>query len=272
MTILDTIDDPLPTAARAALLGMMGAISGVTPGTVGFVNGHATGTRIRATYAGWSPSLHSYHFDVEVNSPYRVDDDRLHRDPPASLVRMLGTQRDRLQAGIRLGLHRPLETPVTSFSGVETRHLHVDRTLVALYTALDGRFTSDIAEAIANLHTGDDTVHHVDTMRDDCSWVMETPTHRLCGMLTALRDRTLGRWVTYDGMTLCIGGAQIAETAAAVLVGRPLRDLAEVHPVLDDVAIRSIDTEWEDGHPSLRVEIEPDLIPVPQPDQQGTRP
>lgn len=257
--------DPLPTAARAALLGMMGGVSGVTPGTVNHVHSNSNGTRLRVTYTGWSPSLHAYDFDMEVNSPFQVDDKRLHRIPPASLDRAIDLQRRRLEAGVALGLHRPLPVPFTAFAGVETRHMHVDRTLVDLIGSMGGDFISDIAEAMANLHRSDDTFHCGDMLKDGDAWVRETDGLRLCGTIVGIHDQPPGRWITFDGRTLSIGGAQIAETAATMLTGRPLRDLVEVHPVLDGVTIRCVETLWEDGHPELGITLEPDHIPVPQP-------
>lgn len=259
--------DPLPTAARAAILSDLGGICGVTPGSVGLVRSDASGSLLRITYSGWSPSLHEVAYDIQVFSHWQPDDPRLHRLPTEQLLHAMDLQQRRLNAGIRLGLHRPIEIPAVSFAGVATMHLRTSRALLDLAHALGHDFGEDIQEDLANLHHSDEADGYSEDLGDDRSWVTERGGERLCGRAIPIGEQNNGAWLVFDGAHLSIGGREISETAATLLVGRPLRKLVEIHPVLDALEIADIETLHCDGHPEMRIRFAPDHVAVPGPGQ-----
>ena len=257
-------DDPLPTAARAGILSLLGGICGVTPGNVGLVKTDPTGTLLRITYTGWSPSLHAVDYDIEAFSPWQPDDPRLHRLPCETLERALDVQRRRLEAGVAIGLHRPLEAPRPAFVGVQTSHLVASKALIDLANALGHDFGEDIQEDLANLHHSDEADGLSEDLGDDRSWVSERNGMRACGRSVPIGEQDNGRWLIYDGIHLSIGGRQVSETAAIQLAGRPLRELVEVHPVLDGLTMAAIENASFDEIPELRITFAPDLVAVPR--------
>lgn len=240
---------------------------------------------------GWSPSLHF--ISMQWLAPILITDqvmDDIATNPGAfgaTIVTMLApriaAQRARADAGLELGwvipndLDRPRPEHRTRID-----HLMVDRSIADFVRDADRSrqpqvptLERDLAKAIDYLHKHafDDRGGPLLTSQTPRCWVEERDDGtRHCGTHVTIRqDPSLlgpdGRFApglmraAHDGRVLTVvpgNGDVIPETVTLAAVGRPLRDIIELHPAYDDRIIQS--ATMIDG--ALRFTLVPDDVLV----------
>lgn len=66
--------------------------------------------------------------------------------------------------------------------------------------------------------------------------------------------------IAFDGDNLHMVGVELPETALALLVGKPMRTLVELHPLIDDRIITAVQSGHDDGVGWLRAYVE--MVPA----------
>lgn len=257
------IEDPhLPTVARAAAIGALRSVCGIEDVTVTPTSpkgGPRAETTYTADFTGWSPTLHRVRCYLHVNCDHRDPD--LPETLAAAFTAALASQRRRLEAGIALGIVEPLPILIDAADDARTDHLLVDRALPAIATDGGEDACSELLEVLYATHGGD--IEH------DCGAVIEveggliseTPHGRVVGFRIDMGETPGGNEVSFDGLVLDIFKLTLPHSAMIALVGRPLSDLAVVHPALDHRVIVAIEPDAEQGPTGLRIALELDLVP-----------
>lgn len=250
-------------------------------------------------FDGYSPSLHV----VQLLHGMRLRS-AVGRSGQAQLAAQLDAlmqvQTARADAARRLGFDKPIPLDQQEYGGTYTGHLLIDRATLAMlpahvaeqsgWTRLtpgqlrdierdpDQAVRRRIAEDVADLHRQEEVCGLQTTIGNGTSHVTAktdqtnpASTRRIFGMAIDLAPiPTAGSPnqdhlpIVFDESRLSITGRTIPQTLAVSLVGRPLRNLAAVHPAIDHRIITAVHVP--EGKPveqrALVVELEPDLVPV----------
>ena len=255
-------DERLPTAARAAAISALRTVCGIEDVHVTATGGPGAGTRettYTADFTGWSPSLHRIRCYAHVNADHRDSD--FAQVLADAFAATLGSQRRRLEAGIALGIVSPLPMLIDSADEIETGHLLVDRDIKELVAHHGQDAYSELLEVLMAMHGGDNDHDGSDVLEGDGGILAETPEGRVVGLSVSVGRTSTGEDILFDGLVLEIPDAALPQTAMTGLVGRPLRILTPVHPLLDDREIVAIEHGTQGDRPSVRVALALDLVP-----------
>ena len=258
---LATPGDPVPADVRAALHGDFGAIAGVAVHGVNILARSPGKLRFSVFVNGWSPSLHAVDINYLADVPV-TDGGFALATARRQFSWAVREQRRRAQRALSMGRALPLPAdrdPVTGMEGPHLSHLHMDRALPPL-AALDGDdLSGTIVDAVKDLHANPDDSNGGHRLADEMTSVSEVDGHMVVGRLVPI-DTVPGKPCTFDGETLLIGGgADIPETVVALLPGRRVSDVMEVHPTLDVRTI--VEAGWDD-HGGIALKLERDLAPL----------
>lgn len=246
----------LPAPILASAIEAMGSISGVTPGSVTYVATDGNSTTLHVTMRGWSPSLHDCNIEYKIT----VQDGKLDSDFEKSMLEAmkptLDLQRARLNAGLKMGICRPMtESVIFNVVRNEMRHLVLDRALAVLAAEsgeqLETILHDGVGKIMKSTHDGSEM-----QMWGNCG-VAETPWGRVLTAAMTISDIDVDRpGVSFDGLSLTIQGSTIPETMMVGLPGRRMVALASVHPELDDRIILGATQSGD----TIDVMLEPRLI------------
>lgn len=264
----DTAGPPhAPDTMQCRVLQELDAIDGLAMRHVFYKHddvGRLTGT---VTFSGWSPSLHAVTVERSIYADTGGEDEVLFH-----LHDLLARQRARAADARALGLIGPLRG-----NGFEmTNHLWTDRTLVAMREA-DPTLLPIIAQmskAIKQIHRSGESHNGGPFIADVAGVVAETrwgekgSSVRMVGAAIDImpegflsdRRRPRGPSPSFDGAVLSIPSEPLPETALIALKGRPVADLARLHPLLDGRVINHVRNSADGAR--VIAALEPDLMRV----------
>lgn len=206
-------------------------------------------------FDGWSPTLHGIRIrrsDSLRLSQEVIDEATIFFE--RTFDEMAALQRQRASDAAALGFDRPLPTR-------EINHLDIDTALMTLRGDGPDATRAAVLEAVRRAHA--ETVDYIGGASLLASGVL----------LGDSLDEDSGRWLRVcapnvklpgpDGLRATLRAFQIEinaehlpEDALADFVGRPLRDLVPVHPLIDDRTVRKVrNRTWKD-RPGLIVNID----------------
>lgn len=257
----------------ARVIGAMSAAVGAVPGCNAGPESHALTIahrqhQIKLHVTGRSPSLHRQTWFWTTAVDLFGSDDAVAACAVAALEDALTLQRERAAEGIALGHAHPLAMNEghAGMEPVEIRHLGMDRATLAIRLGElpSGASAKDEMKRLQNMVR---SVHREPTTGDKRTirnpWATITD---LRGRGRQLDIRTplplaSGRSASYDGKRLTLPARPVPDTILIALQGRPLGDLATVHPLLDGRTIRRITTtKNKNGEPRLRITLDSDRI------------
>lgn len=152
--------------------------------------------------------------------------------------------------------------PWQPVSGEHVDHLHIDRSLLAIGVNGVRNMRDHLREAIVRLHPPA-------SVRYDGSGILSrsgetvTEVETDDGVVRVLQLTTWARrdpWYPFDGETLSMPDMAVPDTVMALMAGRPLRDLATVHPALDDRIVTSMGRTSSGATPYVLVTLAPDRV------------
>jgi len=221
------------------------------------------GQGLSLSFKGWSPSLHAAWTLAYEPFPDGVEDEDLATDAMIALFdQVIQRQRDRAADALALGHLEPLRNGMVE-------HLQMDVALAAIYT--QGKEERDLVEfarsAVGALHcsttkhAGGATLGRIGQMVGESRRPDGTTIRYVAPQVKIYRDRGLPPSV-FTGHHLRLHTDRLPETVLTALVGRPLRALAEVHPMLDDRPIRRADNDERPSSRSILVGLDQHLDPI----------
>lgn len=224
----------------------------------------ARGPTVSVSFKGWSPTLHETWVQV-LGEPFTgVEDedtaiDRLLLGYQDAFAR----QRRRCEDAARLGRSTP-------FPKKDVDHLWVDEAMAPLArtsgTDLHGSIRDVIGRVhrLENVHRGG-ALHQLSAFAGAVTGESKKADTMLRYACPSIKMRTAaGRTgVVHSGHMLTIQADRLPQTLLMALVGRPLRDLAEIHPKLNDRTIRLAENENMGKKTIIRVGIDQHLQTVP---------
>lgn len=242
--------------------GRMHDIDGVSRVTVDTL-GTGTTASVRITARGWSPSLHPVRLQLRVQDDVTRTVEEVAMGILKGLAPALDRQRGRAASAKRLtGRVEPLDIGY----GVDLQHMHVDASLDGLCRTAGYALADQLPAVVRRIHElasdHDGGLEH----RVAVGFVAEHPgsrggeTIREAGLMIpcdATGDRPS---FIYDGAVLTIYAPPVPETMAAMMPGRPLRDLVMLHPSLDDRIVGTIGQQHVDKQ-HITITLKRDLVP-----------
>jgi len=206
---------------------------------------------------GRSPSLHGADMKWRLETSVDV------ANPQQALIQIesaLSTQRTRADASILLGHAFPM--PYTTIGDIPIAHLWIDASALALTIASTP--STPCVEAmrtlggwLRNLHVNVGRYDGRSAMGESGVTVSETGGVRLLEACVNVRTPAGGTQIVLKGETLSFP-VNLPDTVRAALVGRPLRDFAPLHPMLDSRRIAST----RQGALTLEIVLERRRVPV----------
>jgi hypothetical protein len=244
---LDGAGDGVEAAAGAirAILEEAGHVAHVlVSGTRGFRS-------IGLVSGVWSPSLHPASADKFMVQAGMSHDEVLDL-VSTPIARQVRACEDARRHGV----------PWQPVSDEHVDHLHVDRSLIAI--GVDGvrNMRDHLRQAIVRLHAPA-SVRYGGSGILSRSGEMVTEVEADDGVVRVLQLATWARrdpWFPFDGETLSMPDMAVPDTVMALMQGRPLRDLAVVHPALDDRIVTSMSRTSSGGPPYILVTLVPDRV------------
>lgn len=276
MTILI---DPRVEARVASVIGAIPGCSVITRG-LRDLKMRSNGWGAEVSLKGWSPSLHGIHMKWDVIVGPLTDYESQVGSAVSSITRLVEMQRERAAAALSLP-ETPSAFPLDKKGhGFPVKHLEVDASALAIQICDHGHqytrsppYTPEQAERARNAVLASpvtDRMHGLGQMVSEIH--SEAVDHdggaALRGRDVAVSERRGVRALDWAqvvrtpggkgpsgqgmlrGQTLTIDPVDIPDTVAAVLIGRPLRDLVDIHPMLSDRTIRKI-RKLVDGRVSI---------------------
>lgn len=244
---LDGAGDGVEAAAGAirAILEEAGHIAHVlVSGTRGFRS-------IGLVNGVWSPSLHpasADNFAIRAGMCY----DEVLDLVSAPIARQVRACEDARRHGV----------PWQPVSGEHVDHLHVDRSLLDIGVNGVRNMRDHLREAIVRLHPPS-SVRYGGSGILSRSGETVTEVETDDGVVRVLQLTTWARrepWFPFDGETLSMPDMIVPDTVMALMPGRPLRDLATVHPALDDRTVASVVRTNSGSTPYVLVTLVPDYV------------
>ena len=210
---------------------------------------------------GWSPTLHAVRI-VRIDSLQmtRAALDEAADVLPRAIDAIATLQRSRAQDAARMGHARPLPTR-------EIGHLDIDPALPALRGDGPDATRKAILEAVRRAHSTSNDYSGGAAMRaggvllgdrraEDGRWL------RICAPNVKLRSVDGRRQATLRAFELDLEAEHLPDTVLAALAGRPLRDLVEIHPLLDDRTIRKAANRTGKARPGILVGLDMQVDPI----------
>lgn len=252
--------EPLAPAIVQALWSQVGAIPGcvLSHATAEPVQGSGGARPVTIGIDGWSPSLHAVSMELRVVTVGATDHEGMLRQILATIRHELTIQARRARDGLALGQAVPFHIDREAVG-----HLSIDASLLALMLerhAPQGStpmatVRAHIAVPLGHLHNSALDHRGGSVLSDTLTTVRETPASRIVevshtldqeGVHPTRRYRDGNAVVTIEGRSVLIHGRVLPLTAAAAAVGRPLGDIAAIHPFLDTRIVQAVEVgdEW----------------------------
>jgi hypothetical protein len=220
-----------PTDVVDALLREINAAQASIPGmgraTTGFDTLKTGLTRLQ--FKGWSPSLHAVGIQVKVDE--RTADDLIRTTE--AVRRVVAIQRSRAERSRRRGRR----TPYAVNNRPHLAHLHVDRALAILTELSQYSLKATLRSRLEDMHrftSYDGGANHITDKTAVHEMDHEGGTISMTMTEIVVRDG-----VVFDGSSLVVEHDRLPATVISALVGRPLGDLVEIHPVIDGRIIQA---------------------------------
>ena len=277
-----TLPTRLPSAVCAAFASVVGSIPGcILDGRLTLVE--RSGRKdprplVSADVRGRSPSLHAVAMDWHTVLPDEWSPERMEADTSGMvdhLVRAYGhkltIQRERAKAGIAVDEPFPMKTLHEHMLRYD--HLHVDRGALALAIAKPGMtpvanlstLRSIVAKEVKDLHYNVSKYRGGATLDNNGGRIDEMADGR---RMLRIKAHFGGKAMMY-GSHLTIHGKTLPEQVVLALAGRPLGEVAEVHPALDGRIVTDAGIGEAFGRQSIWVDLAPDPMPLGGLDQLG---
>ena len=222
------------------------------------------GPTVRVSFKGWSPTLHETWVQL-LGEPFTGPEDE-----DAAIDRLLldygdgfARQRRRSEDAARLGRRTP-------FPKKDIDHLWVDEAMAPLARAGGTDLMGAVRDLIGRVHQLDNihrggARHRLNGFADTVTGESEEADTMLRYACPSIKMRTAaGRnGIVHTGHIVTIQAGDIPQTLLTALVGRPLRDLAAIHPALDDRIIRIADNANVGGRTVVRIGVDQHLQRVP---------
>lgn len=254
--------DPRPTTVpelETILAGRLrNALSGVP---------HVSGIRLSCTaytrmftisygFAGWSPTLHKVQVRRRESLHLRqeaIDEALTYFTRTFDQLAALQRQRS-ADAGV-LGYARPLPTR-------EIGHLDIDKAFAILREDGPEATRAAVLEAVRRAHAatneydGGNALHASGVLLGDSLDAESGRWLRICAPNVKLRSPDGSFRATLRGFELELDADHRPEETLAEFEGRPLRDLLEIHPLLDGRTIRTVSNRTWKNRPGLIVRMD----------------
>lgn len=283
-----TLLSPIVTASLASAIGSIPGCAMDVRRVLNLSN-QARGAATLIHLTGWSPSLHEIDMQWEVLVNPHDDAHQQTVSALSSIADLLRTQRKRAEEGLRLTC-RPTAFPLrTSDNRFGVAHLDADASALAVHIGDDdARYTRtppftpeqearhrqvvletralDRMGALDQFINGIHRPHRRHdggaSLRGQDVSVSERRGRRILDWTQLIRTKD-ARGTSGTGMikgtTLSIGRVELPDSVAAALVGRPLRTLIDIHPMVSPRIIKQVRT-LKDG--SLSVTLTPAQVAI----------
>lgn len=250
-----------PTDVVDALLREINAAQASIPGMGRVSTGFDTlkdalAGRTRLQFRGWSPSLHDVGVQLRVDE--RTADDLIRTTE--TVRRVVAIQRSRAERGRRRGRR----TPYSVNNRPHLAHLHVDRALTTLTELSQYSLKATLRSRLEDMHrytSYDGGANHI----HDKTAVHEMD-HEGTTISMVMTEIVVRDGVVFDGSSLMVEQDRLPDTTLTALVGRPLADLVEIHPVIDGriiQAARNMPPSALGGRPRHCIHVALPFEPIP---------
>ena len=257
-----------PAATTAALAGMLGSINGCT--LTGLSLTSRDGRKdpramVTADVSGWSPTLHRVAMEWRTVLAAEWTGERVADEPHAFaawLERAYGAKADlqRRRASCAVGIGEPFPLRTGDARTPRFDHLHADRGALALrLDSQSGRLRDAVGTHLKQLHRDVGGYRGGATLENQGERAHEIGGHRTI-RITANRKGEVTMYGEHLQIRRGRDAGAIPDTVVVAMAGRPLRDLATVHPAVDGRIVREAGVAETFGSPTLWFDLAPDPV------------
>jgi hypothetical protein len=266
----------LPVRAMAAISAEIGSVPGCRVEKDHRWRGTTTRTgaqNFTVTVQGRSPSLHlvTMLWDVEVDTS--ADDATIATEAVERISKQVAIQRERAEAGILLGdaFPLPMNPGYAAMGEIPVDHVSMDASALALrlsgLPSAAGRHEvrNSLSAPFRTIHVNGPHGNGGRSIRHDGTTVSDVGGRRRIDLTTSIPagDGTTDAIGFLVGRRLHIDDVSLPDTALAAMGGRRLRDLAMMHPLLDDRLVETAaNTRTKAGQHRIAVTLAPLLVPI----------
>ena len=223
---------------------------------------HKGHTNARLTGSGWSPSLH--HAKITMTTEISHHPDIALRDFAEILAKnfnpLFEEQSARYESALALGSKCFLKTN-------QIAHLETDVAFAPVLTARGGDPSETLVTMLRQAHSFS-SVYNLKTNSKNTGVLLKEIDEGngvfrriLVPHVKLTEKRTAGAWVAWRAHKLQIRKLRLPQAAITALTGKPLGEVVQVHPLLDERIIRSAEQTAMNV-----IELGIDLITKPIPD------